>query len=543
MEAIVFDGSSNAKAQLIHLEPVPGGQYRATHNLTLKAEGEPSVVINGEVQPLQPSLALAPALHFYFNAHARKIITDVEVASEVIRLSALPPARSAIFVNGTWVGPAELMRLHAEATANRSGKYPVPVAIRMTERPSFTNINDALASALFRGPNAVEYLLPTNLLTMTSAQELVVGVGIKRNLLPWQTYKEYFDHVIPADVLAFESGKASADDTKQFPEMFHAGTFVILKETVLLNGDPEKVINYVHSPTVIHHRMYERWGWTKVQDSLNGNGHRLYSITLAQMLQLKHFNPEMFSERMRLTRSYSENDLSFVAARRMSQTLKQLMVVYLDASFAPLGQPGSRIRVDDRSLGFYRGADVLLAANGIIAREEEYKRALQQIKTARYTSKESLSHVPEEFDPNQIEGNLFIQELSDDLARKDPTYLAKVLAAVAKWYQQKTSAFMNLNAYSMDAQQIVFSVMTRSQILVAQARALGLSVRQVPVNTFGVVDHHGGIAVEKDKVDPYFGLSVPLPWILQNLQRFENQGTVKQGQWAQQAELLDPVLD
>ncbi len=540
LQALVLDPNDRARAQLVHLENT-GAAYRATHNIPQIAEGSSSVEVDSVIHPLPVSMATGPAAHFFFNAHRRGIVTDREVAQEMLRLSKLPPARGTTFVSGDWMNAEALDRAQQAWQLQQSSIPPIPIATRMAEQPYFIDPIRAASSLLNLGINSMEFLIPKNLLTVTSAQSFVVGQGVQRIMLPWQTYKEHFKSEIPPDVLAFESGKASAEDRRQFPEMLHAASFLMLKEAVALSHPLSKVINYVHSPDAAHHRLYELWGLHPMPESIDKDGHRLYFITLEEMLTLPRFDPAQFSERIALTQKHSEQALSAASARFVTKMVKELMSLYLDANFAPLGKEGSRIRIDDRSPFFYTSAEQLLNAYGITRQAEAYKAALNKIKTARFLEKKPEGYLPEEFEAHSNQGNVFIQELSDRIAHSDPAYLAKALAAVSRWYLNRISKFAKFNPNL--TQHIVFNVITESPKIVEQAKGLGLSVQPLMLRPWGVVDHQGNTAKQGVSLGPYYAIRAPLSWVSSSLSTFNGHARVEQGHWAIENELRDPIMD
>jgi len=543
MAALLFNEKGKASAKIQNIEKLPNGRYRVTHDLPDNRQmTNASVELNGKVFPLSPDMSFGSACQFYLNIANRKIAPSDAIVKDLIHLNSLPARRAVTLVHGEWANVSRVGELYklSEETPKLT---PTPMAFRLKDEP-YPMSEEKMMKVFKQGDDAFEMLLPQNILTISFAQLLGSKGNFERAKLPWQYYEDLFVHQVPEDVVAFEAGKASANDNLQFPELLHSAAFIALKEATLWNKPLSESYVYVHATDAPHLRLYKGWGFSVIERSKTNPKHHLLRASISEMLEQGKFSPARFSERIDLGKKHSNRDLSDQAAYLIGKNISEMMSLRLDMKIN--GEATLPIRVDDRSLGFYTVADKLLEAHGIVGQQaEEYKKGLSKIQRGSYQEKRRLldvSHLPEEFSPAQAMGNVFIQELSIEQAAKDPWYLAKTFAGVSNWYGAKVSPFLDIKSPSIQSQTI-FTALTRSQQIVAQARKLGFHIEKVKVKELGITSHRGDISpIFPDS--EVFALSAP--WIVVRNQlalNFAKQVEVKQGVAALKAELEHPVSD
>ena len=438
IQALVFDGQSNLTSDLHIFEASSQGGYEFIGNLPQTAVGDPEFKVRGEQQDLKRSMQLVPACQYYMSAMERDVIDHSLFPMELIQHVNRDPARSIIFMKGKWI----LEKNYSDFVTQNDTRL-FPVAMRIAGKPYVMNSAEALRLEILKKKReALELLVTDTLLTVTSAQNLNTKLKTK---LPWQDYTDMFSHKLSQSELAFEAGKGSSTDSSNFIDLLQAASFMILKEAIAFNASIDQVFLYVHSPDKAHHRLYMSWGFREVESARDNSDHMLLRISLNEMLKTERFNPSKFSQKMTLNRKFSQHALSPQASFTLSKTLKELMNIYLDFYLKNDESVIGKIRVDDRSMSFYENADLLLMSYGINLNDNSYKTALNKIKTLHYTPNNKISYTPEQIDKNDLDGNFFLQELSEASALKDPLYIAKVLIATAKWFQKRNAHLNTVN--------------------------------------------------------------------------------------------------
>ncbi len=540
--ALIFNGKNKAISEVQQLEKLPNGRFRATHNLPPVSTGDGAILeYKGKKYPLNPDMATHGACQFYLNLVARRIATDENVVRDLLHFNSMPARRAVTLTEGSWIKYKDFIALYEEDFTATGKVPPVAVAFRLKDKP-FLESPEELIKIVQQKENAFEVFVPKNLLTVSYGQEVGSAGELKRTKLPWQYYEKLFDHEVPADSVAFEMGKASADGKGEFSDLLHGASFAALKEATLWGRPLDKSYVYVHATDAAHEKLYRNWGFKVVATGKDQPNQKLLRVSIADMVGNSKFDPSQFSERIGLAKQYSDRGLSDQGALRLGKTIQDMMSLRLDVD---MSGGRSAIRIDDRSPVFYKASDVLLKSNGIEgASAESYKGALSRITRATYSQKraeQDVSHLPEEFASGQLEGNVFLQELSPELASKDPFYLAKVFAGVSDWYSQRNAPFMDSKG-SSGGKAIVFSALTKSDVIAEQGFRLGLSVKKVTLNELSVLSHDGKMGQAYPSSEVY-SISAPLAYINGPLAPLAKQVKVQQGTAALRQGLGAPLSD
>lgn len=539
--ALIFDGVDKSESQVQHLQAMPNGQMRATHSLApVKSVTGGSFSYKGQSFDLRPDMSTTGACHFYMNLLSRKITSEEKMMRDLLHYNSLPPRRAVTLADGEWVSLQELKNLY-DQDHSKAELFPTMVAVRLKEGPQILSEEEAMRVWLQK-QEAFEFLVPRNLLTVAYGQKIGSEGKLVREKMPWQYYGGLFDHNIPEGAVAFEMGKASARKQRNFPKLMNAAAFAALKEASDWGKSLNESYVYVHATDEPHLRLYKSWGFDVVAEGKTDPTQNLMRATLSKLLESSKFDPAKFSERIALAQAHSELPLSDQVAYVLGKTLQDMMSLRLDVA---VNGKASTVRIDDRSPIFFDAADALMGAHGIRgAQADQYKAGLSQITRAHYIKDKKLldsSHVPEEFNPNQIEGNVFIQELDQNLAKEDKNYLAKVFAGVTDWYVSRNQPFANFTSPQVQF-GLVFSAMTRSMEIVSQAQSLGFSVRKVALREIQMTSHTGVVRQETSGAEIY-SISAPLAHIQQSLQSFRGGLKVEQGKAALKAQQEQPLSD